>query len=268
MKSYTDIQSEMLRKKSFLCVGLDPDPDKMPPEYKESKTPLFDFCHDIVRWTYSYAVAFKINVAFFESHGPAGWQQLEKLIGIIPDENLVILDAKRADIGNTSDQYAKYFFDTLQADAVTLHPYMGKDSLEPFFRYPGKWAVILALTSNPGSTDLELQTMLTGELLYQRVLRLYGSQGTEQYVMFVCGATHPALFQDIRNICPNHFLLVPGVGAQGGDLHETIKAGKNAAGGLLINVSRGICYPKITTQFKSDVIAQAVYYQQEMASYF
>ncbi len=268
MKDFSFLTDQLYGKKSFLCVGLDPDVEKIPKIFLNDPQPLFSFCKTIAEVTESLAIAYKINVAFFESQGPNGWIQLEKLVSCLPKNCLIILDAKRADIGNTSAQYARYFFETLNADAITLHPYMGLDSLQPFLNYKEKWSIILALTSNSGSQDLELQSMSDGKYLFQKVLGLYGTPDSRNQVMFVCGATHPDLFLEIRKICPSHFLLVPGIGAQGGDLHETIRKGRNDSGGLLINVSRSICYPEYQKGFEQDVYDSALSFQQEMMEYF
>ncbi len=266
MKNTQLLAEEIRKKKSLLCVGLDPDYSKIPFKYKNSEQPLFHFCKDIIEWTHDYAIAFKLNIAFFESQGPSGWEQLQLVIQTIPPECLVILDAKRADIGNTSSQYAEYYYNTLKVDAVTLHPYMGLDSIEPFMSYDHKWAIILALTSNAGSKDLEMLSLKTGERLFERVLQLYGNAYSNEKMMFVCGATQPEYFQVIRKICPDHFLLVPGVGAQGGDLEKTILAGKNKIGGLLINVSRDILFGPASHDPYSHSKERARYYQSKMSS--
>lgn len=255
-------------KKSFLCVGLDPDLEKLPNHYLNAKQPFLEFCKDIIEVTHHMAVAYKINIAFFEALGPSGWEQLEQLVNIIPNECLLIADAKRADIGNTSKKYAEYYFDRLQVDAVTLHPYMGVDSLEPFLSYPNKWSVVLALTSNPGSADFELKELSTGELLFESVLQIFVKIKQSNQIMFVVGATHPEYLTKIRKICPDHFLLIPGIGSQGGDLHQVIQAGRNHNEGLLINVSRSIIYPELKKSFKDDVFQAAQNFVTEMSRYF
>lgn len=267
MKNAEFLHEQIRTKKSMLCVGLDPELHKLPAEYQSSEYPLFDFCRDIIEVTHEYAIAYKINVAFFEAHGPKGWEQLEKILNHIPADSFVIADAKRADIGNTAKLYAEYYFKTLNVDAVTLHPYMGLDSLEPFLEFKNKWSIILALTSNPGSKDFELQKLASGIYLYEFVIQSFLNSRFGSNTMFVCGATHPSEFLKIRSICPDNFLLVPGIGAQGGDLKTIITSGKNKYGGLLVNVSRKICYPDKSKDFKSDVSNSANEYQKEMALY-
>ncbi|MFN8280880.1 MAG: orotidine-5'-phosphate decarboxylase [Saprospiraceae bacterium] len=253
---------------SFLCVGLDPDISKIPDSYKKSQEPLLDFCKDVVRATESVAVAYKINVAFFERWGSQGYRQLEELVRFLPQNSFVIADAKRADIGNTSSQYAAYYFDRLNVDAVTLHPYMGLDSLEPFLQYKNKWSVILALTSNPGSADLEMQNMMDGSFLFEKVLSLFGRTEYTDQIMFVVGATQAAQMSRIRQNVPDHFLLIPGIGEQGGDLKATIGSLRNNHEGMLINVSRGISYPNgVNTNFES-IVEAASTYSEAMKRFF
>jgi orotidine-5'-phosphate decarboxylase len=266
MKSAEFISEQILSKKSMLCVGLDPDLDKIPSEYKSLQKPLLSFCKDIIECSNEFAIAYKLNVAFFEAHGPDGWKQFEEVVSLIPKDCLVIADAKRADIGNTSQQYANYYFDKLKVDGITLHPYMGVDSLEPFLKYKNRWSIILGLTSNEGSNDFELKKLDSGEHLYERVIQTFLQLDDNSNLMFVCGATHPAEFIKIRQICPDHFLLVPGVGAQGGELKSIIANGKNKQGGLLINISRKICYPD-NPDHKLGVYEAALNYQREMSGY-
>lgn len=267
MKDYQFLANQIQEKKSMLCVGLDPDLKLIPKIFHDSDEPLFHFCKSLIEISHSYAIAFKLNVAFFESQGPSGWVQLEKVIRCIPDNCLIILDAKRADIGNTSRQYANYYFNDLKVDAVTLHPYMGFDSLEPFLEHKNKWSIVLALTSNAGSKDIEMQPLLNGNLVYEETLKLFSYKDSHEQIMFVCGATHPEAFQSIRQICPEHFLLVPGVGAQGGELQRILEFGMNESGGLLINVSRGICYPPDNYVFKDWVHQKVVYYQEAISEF-
>jgi len=260
---------EMKKKKSFLCVGIDPDLDKIPAIFKNDKKPLVSFSRSIVENTINQAIAYKLNIAFFEALGPEGWEQLEEIAAFIPKECLFIADAKRADIGNTSAMYAKYFFERLGADAITLHPYMGIDSLEPFMQYEEKWNIILGLTSNPGSEDIEMLQTSNGRYVYEEVLLKFGNAINADHAMFVVGATHPQKIQSIRNILPDHFLLVPGIGAQGGDLESTIQFGKNKFGGILINVGRSIIYPKqIENSIEKNIQRETQYYQQIMENYF
>lgn len=238
------IYEQIRLKKTFLCVGLDPDMNKMDRIYLQREFPLFDFCRDIIHWTSDQAVAYKINVAFFENHGPHGWLQLEMLVKEIPSDCFLIIDAKRADIGNTSQRYAEYYFQKLDADAITLHPYMGVDSLQSFIDYKGKWCIVLGLTSNPGAADFELMPLDTGQKLYELIIQKFSTTINHNQLMFVIGATQSDQISHARNLCPEHFFLVPGVGEQGGDLEKTIITGMNRLGGLLINVSRSISYPK------------------------
>ncbi|NOT36724.1 MAG: orotidine-5'-phosphate decarboxylase [Saprospiraceae bacterium] len=252
-------------KKSFLCIGLDPDLKKIPSHYSNSKEPLLDFCLDVVGATQQYAVSYKINIAFFENHGPEGWHQLEKLVQSIPEDIFIIADAKRADIGNTSEQYAGYYFKKLNADALTLHPYMGYDSIEPFLKYQEKWSVILGLTSNPGSEDFETVIAQDGTYFFEKVLEKFSKN---ENAMFVIGATQAVYMKKIRNSVPNHFLLIPGVGEQGGDLQETVRLLRNDDEGILINVSRGILYPKGQDTTMQDIEHAAIKYTQTMNSFF
>lgn len=265
IKDKAFITNQIKTKKSLLCVGLDPDIKKMDKRFLSSQRPIQEFCKEIINITADFAIAFKLNVAFFESSGPRGWEQLKEVVESIPDECLIILDAKRADIGNTSEQYAQYYFDELNVDAVTLNPYMGMDSLLPFLNYKSKWSILLALTSNEGSSDIEKLELASGKLVYEQVIELFANSVYTDNIMFVCGATHPNDFLSIRKIIPDHFLLVPGIGAQGGDLSSVIKYGKNESGGLIINVSRAISYPTGQGSFEAQVRKVAESYQNEMA---
>lgn len=267
-KSSEFLFDQIQRKRSLLCVGLDPDFSKLPAIYKTSEEPYYNFCKDIVELTHSKAIAFKINIAFFEALGIDGWVQFEKLVKIIPPDCFIIADAKRADIGNTSMHYANYYFKSLNVDALTLHPYMGLDSLQPFLDFRDKYSIILALTSNPGSADFEFIKDSEGSFLYERVIEKFVQLEHSKNIMFVCGSTHPTAFSKIRKICPDHFLLVPGVGEQGGVLKETIQAGKNTQGGLLITISRKICYPSTNLDFKTEVLSAAGNFQQNSYNYF
>lgn len=249
------IQS-IFRRESFLCVGIDPVIDKMPAAIRSSEDPLFDFGLSIIQSTHELCVAYKLNTAFYEAHGSKGWRALEKTIDIIPDGHFVIADAKRGDIGNSSEQYAAAFFDHLDVDAVTISPYMGRDSVEPFLGRSGKWAIILAVTSNDGSSDFQMQDVGNWKL-YEEVLIRASSWGTEENTMFVVGATQAEHLAGVRDIVPDHFLLIPGIGAQGGDLKAVCNAAMTDTCGLLVNVSRGIIYA-------DDVRSAAMGYQQEM----
>lgn len=266
MVSFDKLVSEIRRKKSFLCVGLDTDISKIPAHLLSEPDPIFAFNKAIIDATEPYCVSYKINTAFFEAAGAAGWESMKRTFDYIPKHCFSIADAKRGDIGNTSNQYAKAFFETLNADAVTLAPYMGNDSLAPFFEYQGKWGIVLALTSNPGSADYE-QQKIGDKFLFELVLENSCKLGSSQNLMFVVGATKPEEFKTIRKYAPNHFLLVPGVGAQGGSLKEVVKFGMNQDIGLLINASRSIIYASNQSDFAEKAAAEAIRLQQEMAEY-
>lgn len=263
----SQLRQEIFEKKSMLCVGLDPELSKIPPHLLELKDPVYEFCKGIIDATSDLCVAYKPNLAFFEALGLPGWKSLEKTVAYISEKHLVIADAKRGDIGNTSRMYAKAMFEKLGADAITIAPYMGKDSVEPFLGFENKWAVVLGLTSNPGSVDFQQQRLAGGELLYEKVLRDCASWGSAEEMMFVIGATKGELFGQIRKILPDHFFLVPGIGAQGGDLHAVCTQGMNAHGGLLINSSRGIIYASSGHDFEEKAREAAQQLQQEMAQY-
>lgn len=232
---------QIQKKKSFLCVGLDPDLDKMPLHLLDMEDPIFEFNKLIIDATHHLAVAYKPNAAFYEAHGPKGWESLQKTLNYIPNDIFTIIDAKRGDIGNTTNMYAKAFFEQMGFDAITLSPYMGSESVKPYLQYEDKTAIVLALTSNSGSKDFQM--LKTPEkALYEEVLTTVASWGTTDNIMFVVGATHPEMFQGIRKLVPDHFLLVPGVGAQGGDLEALCHHGLNNHCGLLVNSARGIIY--------------------------
>lgn len=254
-------------KKSFLCVGLDTDINKIPQQLLETEDPVFEFNKKIIDKTAEFAVAYKPNTAFYEVYGSKGWQSLEKTVHYIkanyPDL-FIIADAKRGDIGNTSTNYAKAFFNTLKADALTVAPYMGKDSVEPFLGFEEKWIILLALTSNKGSQDF--QYLNVGErLLYQQVLQTATTWASSEKMMFVVGATHPEELGEIRKMLPDYFFLVPGVGAQGGDLQTVAKYGLSKECGLLVNSSRGIIYASNGTDFADRAAEEAQKLQRQMA---
>lgn len=251
-------------KESFLCVGLDPDLSKIPAHLLETEDPLFEFCKAIIDATHPYAVAFKPNTAFFECHGAAGWASLQKTIAYIPEECLVIADAKRGDIGNTSSYYAKTFFEHLNADALTVAPYMGSDSVLPFLQFENKWVVLLALTSNEGAKDFQLETT-TGKALFESVLERSQTWGTPENLMYVVGATRAEDIAKVRALAPEHFFLVPGVGAQGGDLETVVKYGSNPTCGLLVNSSRAIIYASSGEDFALAAKKEALKVQAQMA---
>ncbi len=253
-------------KKSYLCVGLDTDITKIPAHLKSNENAVFEFNKTIIDVTKDLCVAYKINTAFYEAQGVAGWIAMQKTVEYIGNDHFKIADAKRGDIGNTSDQYAKAFFETLPFDSVTVAPYMGSDSVQPFLKYEDKWAIVLGLTSNKGASDFELQPV-GDEMLYEKVLQTVAGWGTVENTMFVVGATQTDSFTAIRKIIPNHFLLVPGVGAQGGSLQEISEKAMNEDCGLLVNVSRDILYASNGTNFDEAARNKALGYQKEMAKY-
>jgi orotidine-5'-phosphate decarboxylase len=264
-----ELIKEIRDKKTFLCVGLDPDVDKIPKFLLEEDDPIFTFCRDIVDATADYCVAFKPNTAFFEAYGLSGITSMEKTIKYIKENypsHFLIADAKRGDIGNTSTMYARAFFKRLHADAITVAPYMGKDSVKPFLEFENKWAIVLALTSNEGSGDFQMLNT-NGNELYKEVLKTTASWGTENNLMFVVGATKADMLDDVRAIVPNHFLLVPGVGAQGGSLAEVCKYGLTKDIGLLINASRSIIYASNGKDFAEAAAKEAQKAAKEMSGY-
>jgi orotidine-5'-phosphate decarboxylase len=254
------------QKKSYLCVGLDTTPEKIPPHLATHPDAIFEFNKQIIDATLDLCVAFKINTAFYEAAGAAGWQALQQTVDYIPSTHLKIADAKRGDIGNTASQYAKAFFDVLNFDAITIAPYMGYDSIMPFLEYKNKWTIVLGLTSNKGSEDFQQERTGTG-YLYETVIRKVSEWGSKDNLMFVAGATRAAVLLSIREIVPDNFLLVPGVGVQGGDLAEVSKYGLNADCGLLVNVSRAIIYAGNDENFASHARMKAHQYQTEMMTY-
>lgn len=235
---------ELIKKKeSFLCVGLDPDLSKIPSHIRKLDDPIFEFNKQIIDATIEYAVAYKPNVAFYEALGAKGWESLQKTAEYLPKDVFKIADAKRADIGNTSKQYAHAFFDQMNFDAITVSPYMGKDSITPFMEFSRRWVVILASTSNPGGIDFQDLLVKEGsEKLFELIIRKSARWGTYNNTMYVVGATRPEVLLGLRTIIPDHFLLIPGVGAQGGSLRAVCRYGMNKQCGLLVNSSRGIIY--------------------------
>jgi len=262
-----ELFANIQRKKSFLCVGLDTDPKKIPSHLLTNEDPIFDFNKAIIDATADLCVAYKPNLAFYESLGIKGWLALDKTVKYIrqnyPDQFL-IADAKRGDIGNTSEMYARAFFSQFNFDSVTVAPYMGEDSVKPFLTYPGKWVILLALTSNRGSQDFQFATDETGLRLFENVLAKAQQWGTTENLMFVVGATQGNMFADVRKFVPNHFLLVPGVGAQGGDLYEVCKYGMNSQCGLLVNSSRQILYAESDISFAKCARNEAIKVQKDM----
>ena len=260
--------NEIFTKKTFLCVGLDTDINKIPAHLKNEDDPIFAFNKAIIDATAPYCVAYKPNLAFYECYGLKGMLAFEKTIQYIKENHpnhFIIADAKRGDIGNTSKMYAQTFFEEYNLDSVTVAPYMGEDSVKPFLEYDGKWVILLALTSNKGSHDFQLTEDKQGERLFEKVLKKSQEWGTTENLMYVVGATQGKMFEDIRRIAPERFLLVPGVGAQGGSLQEVCKYGMTKDCGLLVNSSRGIIYASADTDFAEVAAVKAKELQEEMA---
>lgn len=258
---------QIFTKKSFLCVGLDTDLNKIPKFLLNEEDPIFSFNKAIIDATAPYCVAYKPNLAFYECYGLKGMEAFKKTITYLKEKypnHFIIADAKRGDIGNTSKMYAQTFFKEYNVDALTIAPYMGEDSVKPFLEYEGKWVILLALTSNKGSHDFQLFEDKDGVRLFERVLSKAQEWGTTENLMFVVGATQGSLFADIRKLAPNSFLLVPGVGAQGGSLQEVCKYGMNKDCGLLVNSSRGIIYASSEANFAEIAGEKAKELQQEM----
>ena len=258
----------IFHKKTFLCVGLDTDVDKIPEHlFDVTDDPVFEFNKQIIDATADFCVAYKLNLAFYESIGLEGWDALERTVDYIrssyPDQ-FIIADAKRGDIGNTSAMYARTYFGNMDFDAVTVAPYMGQDSVAPFLTYENKWTILLALTSNKGAFDFQYMEE-NGEKLFEKVLKTSKEWGSDENMMYVVGATKAEMLTEIRKIIPNHFLLVPGVGAQGGSLQEVVKYGKNDECGLLVNSSRQIIYASSDVDFAEKAREEALKVQQEMA---
>ena len=262
-----ELISAIRQKRSFLCVGLDTELSKLPDHLPRSPEGALAFNQAIITATRDLCVAYKPNLAFYEAMGPAGWTVFEETVRFIGREHLIIADAKRGDIGNTSRMYADAFFNRYGCDAVTVAPYMGEDSVQPFLEFPGKWTILLALTSNRGSADFQ-QSAQEGshEHLYEKVLRRSQEWGRPDNLMFVVGATHPTAFDQVRRLAPDHFLLVPGVGAQGGDLQAICRYGLNADVGLLVNASRSILYASRDADFAAAARLEAGKLQAEMAA--
>ena len=255
------------QKKSFLCVGLDTDLEKIPKHLLKEEDPAFAFNKAIIDATADYCVAYKPNLAFYECRGLSGWASLEKTVSYIKEnypDQFIIADAKRGDIGNTSTMYAQTFFEEMNVDSLTVAPYMGEDSVTPFLSYAGKWVILLALTSNKGSHDFQMTESKQGERLFEKVLQTSQKWGNDENMMYVVGATQGKMFEDIRRIVPNHFLLVPGVGAQGGSLEEVCRYGMNSDCGLIVNSSRAIIYADSTENFAQVARDEARSVQQEM----
>jgi orotidine-5'-phosphate decarboxylase len=266
--NYDAIFEQIKRKRSFLCVGLDTDITKIPSFLLKEEDPVFEFNKRIIDATAQYAVAYKPNIAFYEAHGVSGWKSLEKTINyinLIYEEIFVIADAKRGDIGNTSKMYARAFFEQLRCDAITVAPYMGKDSVSPFLEFNNKWVILLALTSNQSANDFQLIETKDNTKLYEDVLKKSLEWGNKNNLMYVVGATKAEHLKEIRKIVPDHFLLIPGVGAQGGSLKEVAENGMNENCGLLVNSARSIIYADSSTDFDRMASKKANELQSEMA---
>jgi orotidine-5'-phosphate decarboxylase len=262
---------QILQKQSYLCIGLDTDLEKIPQHLLHTEDPIFEFNRQIIDATHQYAVAYKPNIAFYEAFGAKGWESLQKTLEYIPKDCFTIADAKRGDIGNTSGLYARAFFDKkssgLEFDSVTVAPYMGEDSVTPFLDFAGKWVILLALTSNAGSKDFQNLVTTNEKQLFEEVLTKSQEWGNSEQLMYVVGATKADMLQRIRQIVPEHFLLVPGVGAQGGSLEEVSKYGMNSYCGLLVNSSRAIIYASSGDDFAEKAALEAKKVQLEMQSY-
>jgi len=251
---------------SYLCVGLDSDQTKIPPHLRSAKDPVFEFNRRIIDATKDHCVAYKINTAFYEAEGVKGWETMQRTVNYIPKTHFTIADAKRGDIGNTSAQYARAFFETLSFDAITVAPYMGEDSVRPFLEYKDKWTILLGLTSNTGANDFELQPAGDGPL-YEKVLTTAAGWGTPENLMYVVGATRAEEFTRIRQLTPDHFYLVPGIGAQGGSLEEISKKAMNKDVGLLVNASRAIIFASLGEDFAEAAGEAAKQYRESMRGY-
>ncbi|MCF6359843.1 MAG: orotidine-5'-phosphate decarboxylase [Cyclobacteriaceae bacterium] len=255
-------------KNSYLCVGLDTDITKVPRHLLASDDPIFEFNKQIIDATVDFAVAYKPNIAFYESQGAKGWESLQKTVDYIPKACFTIADAKRGDIGNTSAMYAQAFFEKMSFDSITVAPYMGRDSVEPFLQFEGKWVILLAYTSNSGSSDFQKLTVSKDDIpLYEQVISTSSKWAGDDQLMYVVGATHPQEMKKIRSLVPDNFLLVPGVGAQGGSLKDVSEAAITKEVGLLVNSSRGIIYASNDKEFASIAGQKAKEVQQEMLGY-
>ena len=262
-------------KQSYLCIGLDTDITKIPKHLQQNKSAIVDFNKAIIDATKDYCVGYKINTAFYEANGSKGWEDMDETVNYIPNTHFKIADAKRGDIGNTSSQYAKAFFETLNFDAITVAPYMGEDSIRPFLEYENKWTIVLGLTSNKGAEDFEMQRLVRKEkyqeeaalFLYEKVIDTVSKWGDPGNLMFVIGATQASELENIRKLIPDNFLLVPGVGFQGGSLSETSKYGMTKDCGLLVNASRAVIYAGDGESFAEEAANIAQQYQTEMKEY-
>lgn len=263
-----ELYQQIIEKKSYLCIGLDTDIQRIPKHLLKADDPIYEFNCRIIDATHDLCVAYKPNIAFYEAQGSKGWQSLEKTIDYIPLTHFTIADAKRGDIGNTSSLYARAFFEKMDFDSITVAPYMGEDSVKPFLEFEDRWVILLGLTSNKGSQDFQ-QTLQgdSNQPLYEKVLRIAQTWGTDENLMFVVGATHPEKFKEIRAIAPDNFLLVPGIGAQGGDLEAVSENGWSDQCGLLVNSSRAIIYASNGEDFAEKAREAALKVQQQMETF-
>lgn len=261
---FNTLVSEIKRKKSFLCVGLDADLEKIPPHLLKTEDPIFEFNKQIIDATKEYCIAYKPNIAFYEAMGKKGWWSLEKTLRYIPNNIFTIADAKRGDIGNTTNYYAKTFFETYPFDALTVAPYMGHDSVAPYLKYPNKFVILLGLTSNAGALDFQLQKLYDNHFLFEKVLDLSSKWGSEKNMMYVVGATKANMLAKVRELVPHHFLLIPGIGAQGGNLEKVAEYGLNENIGVIVNSSRAIIYASSEDNFAQKAGEKAKEIQQQM----
>ncbi len=260
-----ELLSQINKKKSYLCIGLDTDIERIPTHLQSEEDPVFEFNRQIIDATHEFCVAYKLNVAFYEALGPKGWVSLQKTLDYIPKECFTIADAKRGDIGNTSSLYARAFFEQMNFDSITVAPYMGEDSVKPFLKFKDKWVILLAYTSNPGSADFQLmQSKETDRTLYEEVILKAQSWATPEQLMFVVGATQADKMKHIRELAPHNFFLVPGIGVQGGDLEMVSKYGMNKNCGLLVNSSRSIIYASSGEDFADAARSEAMKIRDEM----
>jgi orotidine-5'-phosphate decarboxylase len=263
-----ELVEQIRKKKSYLCVGLDTDIEMIPRHLVDTDDPIFEFNKAIIDATHEYCVAYKPNIAFYEALGPKGWVSLQKTLDYIPKDIFTIADAKRGDIGNTSSLYARAFFKEMNFDSITVAPYMGEDSVKPFLKFENKWVILLGHTSNPGSSDFQLiESKVTGRKLYEDVILKAQQWGSAEQLMFVVGATHPEKFESIRALAPDNFFLVPGIGAQGGDLELLSRYGLNKECGLLVNSARAIIYASREKDFVSAAAKEAKRVRDEMSKY-
>jgi orotidine-5'-phosphate decarboxylase len=264
----TELAEQIKKKRSYLCVGLDTDLEKIPKHLLDTADPIFEFNRQIIDSTHEYCVAYKPNIAFYEALGPKGWESLQKTLDYIPKDIFTIADAKRGDIGNTSSLYARAFFRHMNFDSITVAPYMGEDSVKPFLQFENKWVILLAHTSNPGSSDFQLtESVVTGRKLYEEVLIKSQQWASADQMMFVVGATQAEKIESIRALAQDYFFLVPGIGAQGGDLEMVSKHGMNKQCGLLVNSARAIIYASSEKDFAAVAKKEAQKVRDEMTSY-